>query len=64
MYTMNKYCTGGGLIRGLVWTVGRIWSEKFWCWRKSIKGKIQAELCNELLRRCGEPFNPELLLKQ
>ena len=77
MYVMNECCTRGGLIRGLVWTVGHIWKKSktfarsglrdFGVGRKSIEGKIQAEaevLCKELLRRCGEPFDAEILLKQ
>ena len=57
--------------------MGRIWQKSktfaksglrdFGAERKIIEGKIQAEaevLYNELLRRCGEPFDPEILLKQ
>ena len=77
MYAMNKCSTRGGQIRGIAWTVGHIWQKSrmfaksglrdFGVGRKSIEGKIQAEadvLYNELLKRCGEPFDFEILSKQ
>ena len=77
LYAVNKCCTRGGLIRGLAFTWGHVWQKSktfarsglrnFGVVRKTIEGKIQAKaevLCDELLRRCGKPFDFEMLSKQ